>query len=121
MIATNRDELSADEVVRFHNQRGQMENLIKEMKIGLGMEQMTSGDFAANALWFAIGVLAYNLTQAEKLLFLDEEWRPKTVATLRWQLIETAGRLVRHGRQLILRLQRHGRNIGFSFECDSAA
>jgi len=42
-------------------------------------------------------VLTYNLTLAEKLLFLDPEWKTKTVATLRWQLIETAGRLVRHG------------------------
>jgi len=104
VIATNRDELSAEEVVWFHNQRGQAENFIKELKIGFGMEQMTSGDFAANAFWFAICVLAYNLTQAQKLLFLDEGWGSKTIATLRWQLIETAGRLVRHGRRLVLRL-----------------
>ncbi len=104
VIAGNRDELEAEEVVWFHNQRGQAENYIKELKIGFGMEQMTSGDFSANALWFAIGVLAYNLTQAQKLLFLAPEWRSKTVATLRWQLIETAGRLIRHGRCLILRL-----------------
>jgi hypothetical protein len=104
VIASNRDELKAEEVVWFHNQRGQVENLIKELKIGFGMEQMTSGDSVANALWFALGVLAYNLTQAQKLLFLDEGWRSKTIATLRWQLIQTAGRLVRHGRRLILRL-----------------
>ncbi len=104
MIATNRDDLSPEGVVWFHNQRGQVENLIKELKIGFGMEQMTSGDFAANALWFSIGVLAYNLTQAQKLLFMDPEWRPKTMATLRWQLLETAGRLVRHGRCLVLRI-----------------
>ncbi len=104
VIASNRDELEAEEVVWFHNQRGQVENLIKELKIGFGMEQMTSGDFSANALWFALGVLAYNLTQAQKLLFLEEGWRSKTIATLRWQLIETAGRLVRHGRRLVLRL-----------------
>jgi len=84
--------------------RSRAENLIKELKIGLGMEQMTSGDFRANALWFAIGVLAYNLTQATKLLFLGGEWVKKTVATLRWQLIETAGRLVRHGRCWVLRI-----------------
>jgi len=65
---------------------------------------MTSGNFQANALWFSIGVLAYNLTQAQKLLFMDAQWKPKTVATLRWQLIEIAGRLVRHGRRLVLRL-----------------
>jgi len=104
VIATNRDELEAQEVVWFHNQRGQAENLIKELKIGFGMEQMTSGDFLANALWFAIGVLVYNLTQAQKLLFLSADWKSKTIATLRWQLIEVAGRLVSHGRRLVLRL-----------------
>lgn len=104
VIATNRDELSASDLVWFHNKRGRVENSIKELKIGFGMEQMTSGDFRANALWFALGVLASNLVQGMKLLFLDPEWRSKTVATLRWQLIQVAGRVIRHGRRLILRL-----------------
>lgn len=104
VIATNRDELAPDEVVWFHNRRGQAENLIKELKIGFGMEQMSSGDFNANSLWFAIGVLAYNLTQAQKFLFLDVDWRPRTIATLRWRLINVAGRLVRHGRRWVLLL-----------------
>jgi hypothetical protein len=104
VIATNRDDRSPEEVIRFHNERGQAENEIKELKIGFRMEQMTSGDYRANAVWFGLGVLTYNLTLAEKLLFLDAEWKTKTVATLRRQLIETAGRLVRHGRRLVLRL-----------------
>lgn len=103
-IATNRDEMSASEIVRFHNRRGQVENAIKELKIGFGMERMTSGDFRANGLWFGLGVLAYNLVQAQKLLFLGPEWKTKTIATLRWQLFQVAGRLVRRGRQWILRL-----------------
>jgi hypothetical protein len=104
VIATNMDELSAPEVVRHHNKRGQVENSIKELKIGFGMEQMTSGEFRANAVWFGLGVLASNLIQGMKLLFLDPDWKTKTVATLRWQVIQVAGRLVRHGRSLILRL-----------------
>jgi hypothetical protein len=104
MIATTRDELAPEEVVWFHNRRDQVENLIKELKIGFGMEQMSSGDFAANSLWFSIGVLAYNLTQAQKLPFLDPDWRPKTIGTLRWQLVGVAGRLVRHGRRWVLRV-----------------
>jgi hypothetical protein len=68
------------------------------------MDQMTSGNLKANALWFAIEGLAYNLVQAQKLLFLDPEWKTKTIATLRWQLLETAGRLVRHGGQWVLRM-----------------
>jgi hypothetical protein len=102
VIATNLDDLTAEEVIRFHNLRGQAENHIKELKIGFGMEQMTSGDYRANALWFGLGVLVYNLTLAQKLLFLDPDYSTKTVATLRWQIIQTAGRLVRHGRRLIL-------------------
>ena len=104
IIATNRDDLSAREVVLFHNQRGEVENSIKELKIGLGMERMTSGDFKANALWFSIGVLAYSLAAAQKLLFLSPEWKTKMISSVRWQLIQLAGRLVRHGRQVILRL-----------------
>jgi hypothetical protein len=50
IIATNRDDLAPEEVVWFHNRWGQVENLIKELKIGFGMEQMSSGDFAANSL-----------------------------------------------------------------------
>ncbi len=53
--------------------------------MGFGMEQMVSGNFLANALYFSIGVLAYNTTQAQKLLFMEEEWKTRTIATLRWK------------------------------------
>jgi hypothetical protein len=36
-IATNREE-EAPEVIKIHNQRGQVENYIKELKTGFGME-----------------------------------------------------------------------------------
>lgn len=104
VIATNMDELAPEEVVWFHNERGQSENLIKELKIGFGMEQMVSGDFLANALYFSIGVLAYNTTQAQKLFFMEEEWHTRMIATLRWKLVEIAGKLIRHGRGIILKI-----------------
>ena len=104
VIATNFDELEPEEVVWWHNQRGQAENLIKELKIGFGMEQMPSGAFAANALYFGIGLLAYNTTLAQKRLFMDKEWRKYTIRTIRWRLVEIAGKLVRHGREWILKI-----------------
>jgi hypothetical protein len=104
VIATNLDELGAEEVVWWHNQRAQAENLIKELKIGFGMEQMTSGDFLANALYFSLGVLVYNTTQAQKLLFMENSWQKTTIATIRWKLVQIAGKVVRHGRQVILKL-----------------
>ena len=44
-----------------HNQCGESENWHKELKLGYGMEQMPCGTQAANGLFFAIGVLAFNL------------------------------------------------------------
>lgn len=104
VIASNLDDLTPEEVVWWHNQRGQAENFIKELKSGFGMEQMPSGVFSANALYFGLGVLAYNTAQALKLFFLDKEWRRHTIGTLRWRLVEIAGKVIRHGRQLILKL-----------------
>ena len=49
VIATNREE-SAEEVVRWYNQRGECsENRIKELKIGFGMESLPAA--GRDALW----------------------------------------------------------------------
>ena len=67
----------------------------------------------ANALWrplcqcpvFCLGVLVYNTTVAQKLLpLLPEEWAKKTINAMRWALIQVAGKAVRHGRRLTLKL-----------------
>ena len=88
-----------------HNGRGQCENWHKELKIGMGMEQMPCGEFEANAMYFAIGVLAYNLAQLLKRRVLPESYRTATVATLRWKLYRLAGKLVRHARGWMLQIQ----------------
>jgi Transposase DDE domain group 1 len=103
-VATNREE-AAGEVIWKHNGRGNSENWHKELKSGLGMEQMPCGQFEANALYFAIGVLAYNLAQLLKRQVLPESYRQVTVATLRWKLYRLAGKLVRHARAWILQVK----------------
>jgi len=55
VIATNRGE-PAKEVVFLRNQRGQVENFIKELKDGFGMSWMPCGESYANAAFFRIGV-----------------------------------------------------------------
>ncbi len=103
-VATNREE-PAPEVVWKHNQRGNCENWHKELKIGLAMEQMPCGEFEANAMYFAIGVLAYNLAQLLKRRVLPESYRTATVATLRWKVYRLAGKLVRHARGWMLQVR----------------
>lgn len=104
VVATNREE-AAPEVIWKHNGRGQSENWHKELKLGLGMEQMPCGQFEANALYFAIGVLAYNLAQLLKKRVLPASYGSATVATLRWKIYRLAGKLVRHARCWVLRVK----------------
>jgi len=103
VIATN-SEAEAEEVVWGYHERGEMENVIKELKIGFSMADMPSSDFGVNAFWFSLGVLAYNTFLMMKGLLLKEEFRRKTASTIRWQLIEIAGKVIKKARQLILKV-----------------
>jgi len=105
-VATNWDggEKTAHEVLQWHNQRGQAENFNKELKIGFGMEQMPCGQTEANAVFFRIGVIAYNLFVGFKRLSCLEGWIKHTIATYRWKMIQVAGRIVKHAGKVILKI-----------------
>ena len=106
VIATNRVD-SADMIVSWYNQRGQCsENRIKELKIGFGMERMPCGQYEANALFFRIGVLAYNIGRLFVLKSLDSAWHRHQVQTLRWKLYATAGKIVFRGRSVFMKVRR---------------
>ena len=93
--------------MKWYNQRGECsENRIKELKIGFGMERMPCGQFGANAVFFRIGGLAYNVGRLFVLRTLDLSWHRHQVQTLRWKLYETAGKIVFHGRYIYLKVSR---------------
>ena len=94
----------AASVVEWHNQRGTMENFNKELKYGFGMRHLPCGEFEANAAWFRIGALAYNLFLMQREFGLPPELQSATVETVRWNIYQIAGRVVRHGGQRILRV-----------------
>lgn len=91
-------------VVWKYNERAQMENLIKELKYGIGMEHMPCGGFEANAMYFGIGILAYNLMVAKKHLIIQEGMERNTIETLRWNLIQIPAWIVRHAGRIALKV-----------------
>jgi len=93
-----------EEVVWRYNGRAQIENHIKEIKGGFGMDRLPSGDFSANAVHFGIGIMTYNLFIAQKLLTMPEQWKTKTIKSIRWLLVEVGGKLIYHGRRIILKI-----------------
>ena len=105
-VATNwlEEEKNMGEVLKWHNQRGQAENFNKELKIGFGMERMPCGQTHANAVFFRIGVLAYNLFIGFKQLSCPESWVRQSIATFRWKMVQVAGRIVRHAGGIVLKL-----------------
>jgi len=105
VIASNREE-SAEQTVAWYNQRGETsENRLKELKIGLGLERMPCGQFAANAVFFRIGALAYNLFVLFKRNALPADWHKHQVQTLRWRVYQTAGKVVSHARSIALKVR----------------
>jgi hypothetical protein len=105
-VATNwlEEEKDSWEVLRWHNQRGQAENFNKEIKIGFGMERMPCGQSYANAVFFRIGVIAYNLFIGFKRLSCPESWMKHTIDTFRWKIVQVAGRIVKHAGETVLKL-----------------
>ncbi len=106
VIATNadEDEMSAEDVVLFYRKCGDTsENRIKELKNGFNLKYLPASDFIANAFYFQIGVLAYNLFVLFKET-LYKSWQRHTIQTLRYKLYNIAGKVITHSRQTILKV-----------------
>ena len=110
-IATNRDGLTDSEIVHWYNQRAEdSENRIKELKLDFGANRMPCSDFAANSLYFALCSLAYNLFALMRHL-LPVRFASCQAKTIRWRLYALAGKVVRHGRMIYLKLQAAHRQL----------
>ena len=112
-VVTNRRRLRkasgipGDELIWWYRQRcGKGEEVHGVLKEDLAGGRLPSGQFGANAAWWAIAVLAFNLNSALKHLALGGEWVSKRLKALRFGIITLAGRVVRHARTLIIRLGR---------------
>lgn len=104
VVASNREE-SAEATLDGYHQRGEhSENRIKELKLDFGMERMPCGQFGANALFFAVGVLAYNLFKLFVRAVLPPSWRTQRAMSLRYAFYAVAGKVVRTGGQILLRV-----------------
>ncbi|VAW56622.1 hypothetical protein MNBD_GAMMA07-2494 [hydrothermal vent metagenome] len=103
-IASNKTETASD-VKDWYCQRGETsENKIKELKLGMGMDRMPCGSQEGNALFFRIGVLAYNISIMFKTDVLPEKWQRYQIKTVRWQLFQVAGKVVTGSRYLKLKI-----------------
>lgn len=94
-----------ERLLRWHREKqGTVEHAHGVLKNDLGGGKLPCGRFGPNAAWWRINVLAANLLQLLKVSALPAAMHAMTPKTLRFRLLNVAGRLVSHGRQLWLRV-----------------
>jgi len=92
-MVTNRD-IPGDKLIWWHQARcGKGEEIHKVMKEDLAGGHLPSSRFGANAAWWGIMVIAFNLNSLMKRL-----------KAIRFGFINLVGRVISRARQLIIRL-----------------
>ena len=93
-------ELEAD-----HRRHAEIENTIRDLKYGVGLNHLPSGRFGANAAWLALNVIAHNLARWTSRLGLGETLI--ATDTLRRHHLRLPGRLTISARRPSLHLPQH--------------
>ena len=87
-----------------HRRHAEIENAIRDLKYGVGLNHLPSGRFPANAAWLAVQVMAHNLARWTARIGMGEQLI--TTKTLRRRFFSLAGRITRKARRLTLHLPR---------------
>ena len=99
-LVTNR-QLPGNELINWHRKRcGNSEQVHHIQKEGLAGGQLPSGYFGANAAWWQVMVLAFNLNRLMQLAVLPMHLKEKRMKALRFHVIQLPGRVIHHARQL---------------------
>lgn len=102
-VVTNRGE-TAEKVIAWHREKaGTVEHVHDEMKNELAAARPPSQKFGANAAWFAINALAYNVAAALRAADPEPEGRVRRVRGVRYHLLTASARLSRLSRKIVLR------------------
>jgi hypothetical protein len=85
-----------------HRRHADIENTIRDLKYGVGLNHLPSGRFGANAAWLALNVIAHNVSRWVGRIGLGEP--TITHKTLRRRYFRVSGRLTRSARRERLHL-----------------
>jgi len=99
-VVTNR-EGQGDRLIRWHWQKaGSIEHFHDETKNGLGASVMPCAEFGANAAWYRLNIITYNILAALKRHLLPPAEQTIKAKRLRLLAFNLAARITRHARYL---------------------
>ena len=106
-IVTNRSDPDGGtglDLIRWQRGKaGTVEHAHHVLTNELAAEALPSQKFGANAAWFRLNVMLYNLLSAFKRVGLPEELHDARPKRLRFVLLNGIGKVVRHARETVLR------------------
>jgi hypothetical protein len=85
-----------------HRRHAEVENTIRDLKYGVGLNHLPSGRFGANAAWLALNVIAHNLARWTSRIGLRETLT--ATDTMRRHHLVMPGRITRSARNLTVHL-----------------
>lgn len=103
VIVTNLS-LTPHGVFTFYEDRSGMERTIRTLRDDYPFGTAPTGNFAANAVYAELSLIAYNIVIWFRRFCLPEDWQSYTVATLRHRLLLIPGVFTRTGNRPLLKL-----------------
>jgi len=104
-VVSNRWDVEAAELVRWHWEKaGTIELMHDVTKNDLAAAIAPSGKFGANAAWYRINLLTYNLLTVLRRQALPERFRQARPKRLRYEVFTVPAEIRSHARQLTARL-----------------
>ena len=98
----------AEKVIELYHDHATSEQFHGELKHDMGIERLPSGKFSVNKIVLTVAMNAYNALKllGQKSLEMEEleKFKRKSIRKVIHDLICVAGKIVKHGRELILKI-----------------
>jgi hypothetical protein len=106
-VRTNLWDWKPKRLLEWHRGKaGTIETVHDVLKNELAAGVLPCGRYGANAAWFRLAVITYNVLTAMKRLVLPADLQTARPKRLRFLIFQQPGKLIHHARKTILRLAR---------------
>jgi len=106
-VVTNMWSWDGERLLQWQRERcGTVEKVHDVMKNDLAGGVLPAKRFFANAAWWRLNALTYNVLSVMKRKALPPSWWPLRLKALRFHLLNIAARVIEHARKLFLKIAR---------------
>jgi Transposase DDE domain group 1 len=104
-VVSNREDLTPEELVRWHWEKAGTIELVHDVtKNDLAAGLLPSAKFGANAAWYRLNLLTYNILSVLRRRALPERFRQARPKRLRYEVFTIPAEIHVHARQMRARL-----------------